>query len=274
MSIRTGDVTLIEGILIFTRNTCLLWVGSALAGVWTRWPAEVPSNPYQSVWNSVTPFCDSYNYLIIGWQKLTPNFPWTSLFYKIAWFQYFCPGLEHTDGPQWPTPAWPATQPTDLLPLRPGAQFQLSPQQLVSARATPQECQSQALALATSPAVIYCAPWMNLTPGSSPHPVWRLLTVHGTCHCHRCGLTPMLRDCTFWWDPLRLGCPLLPVHPPLWNCLYQALVIVIMPKTLLNEIPIWRAKHQGRKIGRLCGQFKRKWSCTFNMQVREQLWHL
>lgn len=109
MSIWTGDVTLIEGILIFTRNTCLLWVGSALAGVWTRWPAEVPSNPYQSVWNSVTPFCDSYNYLIIGWQKLTPNFPWTSLFYKIAWFQYFCPGLEHTDGPQWPTPAWPGT---------------------------------------------------------------------------------------------------------------------------------------------------------------------
>ena len=109
--------------------------------------------------------------------------------------------------------------PTYLLPLGPGAQFQLSPGQLVPAWATPQECQSKALCLILSAAAIYCTPWMNPIPGN--HFIlsddWWLPTGPGTITSMAllwcCGIAPS------WWDPGHLGCPLLPAHPPWWNSL-------------------------------------------------------
>lgn len=94
--------------------------------------------------------------------------------------------------------------PTYLVPLGPGAQFQLS--------------QSQALSLALSPAVIYCTPWMNsqvyhliFSDGCwlSTGPV--IVTNMPLLWC--CGIAPSQ------WHPLHLGCPLLPAYPPLWNSL-------------------------------------------------------
>lgn len=107
--------------------------------------------------------------------------------------------------------------PTYLMPLGPEAQFQLSPGQLVPAWATPQECQSQALPLALSPAVVYCPPWMNPIPGSPPHLVWWLLIVTGPVAVTNMALLWCCRIEPSQWDPLHLGCPLLPAHPPLWN---------------------------------------------------------
>lgn len=164
--------------------------------------------------------------------------------------------------------------PTYVLPLGPRAQFQLSPGQLVPAWPTPQECQAQALSLALSPAVIYCSPCMNPIPVSSPHLVWWLLTVHRTCHCYQHGLAPMLWDCAL---SVRSPASRLPFAPssssfvdslplPLpGNCNYA--------KSTLKWNTFIKSQTLEKKKC-LCCQFKRKLSCTFNMQARELLWHL
>lgn len=127
---------------------------------------------------------------------------------------------------------------TYLMPLGPGAKFQLSPGQLVPAWATPQECQSQVLSLALSSAVIYCTPWMNPIPGSSPQLVWWLFTAHRTCHCHQHDLALMLWDCTFSVRSPASGLYFAPSSSSLWKE-HPALTtpaILMMPKALLNEI--------------------------------------
>lgn len=101
---------------------------------------------------------------------------------------------------------------------------------------------AQALSLALSPAVIYCTPWMNPIPSSSPHLMIadcpEDLSLSPAWPCSDAVGLHLLGQISCSWAALRSQLILLCGTA----CLYHALAIVIMPKALLNEIPLWRVK--------------------------------